>query len=149
MYYADRAQSELTHMTSTVGSNRIMEITRVMPDTMYSAPKMMWTIQNYEKPVDKFLLIADYICYKLSGEMVTDYSLAARTMLFDPLKLDWSLELLNASGISKTQLPSPVSTGTVVGNVLPAVAKELGLRQETKVVIGAHDQVVSTLGAVY
>ena len=91
MYYADRAQSELEQMIDAVGAERIMSITRAMPDTMYSAPKMTWTIKNQKTPVKKFFLIADYICYVLSGEHVTDYSLAARTMLFDPIKLDCHL----------------------------------------------------------
>jgi xylulokinase len=147
MYYADRAQSELEQMIDAVGTERIMSITRAMPDTMYSAPKMTWTIKNQKTPVKKFLLIADYICYVLSGEHVTDYSLAARTMLFDPIKLDWSSELLNAAGISKDQLPNPVPTGTIVGDIVPKIAEEIGLPTNTKVVIGAHDQVVCALGA--
>lgn len=147
MYYADRAQSELEQMIDAVGAERIMSITRAMPDTMYSAPKMTWTIKNQKTPVKKFFLIADYICYVLSGEHVTDYSLAARTMLFDPIKLDWSSELLDAAEISKDQLPNPVPTGTIIGNVIPEIAEELGLPANTKVVIGAHDQVVCALGA--
>jgi xylulokinase len=147
MYYADRAQSELEQMVDAVGAERIMGITRAMPDTMYSAPKMMWTIRNQKTPVRKFLLIADYICYVLTGEYVTDYSLAARTMLFDPIRLDWTSDLLNAAGISKDKLPSPVPTGTIIGKVLPKVADEAGLPLNTKVVIGAHDQVVNALGA--
>jgi len=147
MYYADRAQSELDQMIDAVGAERIMNITRAMPDTMYSAPKMMWSIKNLKTPIKKFHLIADYICYVLTGEHVTDYSLASRTMLFDPIKLDWSSELLDAAGISKDMLPNPVPTGTVIGNVIRKTADELGLPANTKVVIGAHDQVVCALGA--
>lgn len=147
MYYADRAQSELEQMVSAAGAERIMGITRAMPDKMYSAPKMMWSIKNLKTPVRKFHLIADYICYVLTGEHVTDYSLAARTMLFDPIKLEWSSELLDAAGISKDLLPGPVPTGTIIGNVVGKIADELGLPANTKVVIGSHDQVVCALGA--
>jgi xylulokinase len=147
MYFADKARSELDCLVSRVDSGEIMSITRVMPDTMYALPKMMWTEKNAAEPVRKYLSIAYYIIYELTGETVTDYTLATRTLLFDLKQLKWSDKLLNASGIRVEQMPDLVESGAVVGKLLSHVADELSLPVDVKIIAGAQDQVVNALGA--
>jgi len=147
MYFADKARLELDSIVETVGAEEIMSTTRVMPDTMYALPKMMWTEKNVTEPVWKYLSIAYYTIFVLTGETVTDYTLATRTLLFDLEKLKWSDKLLNSSGIDIEQMPRVVPGGTVAGKILPKIADELGLHTDVKVVAGAQDQVVNALGA--
>jgi len=147
MYFADKARSELDLVINAVDPDEIMSVTRTMPDTMYALPKMMWTEKNVNEPVWKYLSIANYVMYMLTGEAVTDYTLACRTLLFDMQQLSWSDKLLNISGIDKSQMPQAVPTGTVVGKVLNGVAGELGLPSGVSVITGAQDQVVNALGA--
>jgi len=147
MYFADKARFELESITKAANAEEIMSVTRTMPDTMYALPKMMWTEKNVKEPVWKYLSIANYVIYALTGEAVTDYTLACRTLLFDLEKLKWSDKLLNISGILKEQMPQAVPSGSVVGKVLPGVSNELGLPFGVLVVTGAQDQVVNALGA--
>ena len=147
MYFAEKARTELDCLTSAVSSDEIMSITHVMPDTMYALPKMMWTEKKTKEPVWKYLSIAYYVIFMLTGETVTDYTLATRTMLFDLKNLRWSDKLLNASSIKIEQMPQLVESGTVVGSILPYIADELGLPSDTKIIAGAQDQVVNALGA--
>ena len=147
MYFADKARAELDLVIDAVGFEEIMSVTRTMPDTMYALPKMMWTEKNVNEPVWKYLSIANYVMYVLTGEAVTDYTLACRTLLFDLQQLSWSDKLLNASGIEINQMPQAVPSGTVVGKVLPGVAEALGLSSGVSVITGAQDQVVNALGA--
>jgi len=147
MYFADKARTELDYVVNTVGSEEIMNVTRTMPDTMYALPKMMWTKKNVREPVWKYLSIANYVMYVLTGETVTDYTLACRTLLFDMQQLCWSDKLLNVAGIDKDQMPQAVPSGTIVGKVLPGVAGELGLSSVVTVITGAQDQIVNALGA--
>ena len=147
MYFADKARSELEDIVDAVGSSEIMSTTRVLPDTMYALPKMMWTEKNVSEPVWKYLSIANYIIFVLTGETVTDYTLATRTLLFDLQQLRWADKLLNASGIDIKQMPLAVPSGTVAGKILPVIADELGISPEVKIVTGTQDQVVNALGA--
>ena len=147
MYFADKARAELDSIVDAVGAEEIMSTTRVMPDTMYALPKMMWTEKNVSEPVWKYLSIAYYAIYVLTGETVTDYTLATRTLLFDLERLKWSDKLLNISGIKKEQMPQVIPSGTVVGKILSEIANDLSIPPDVKVVAGAQDQVVNALGA--
>ena len=53
---------------------------------------------------DKWLLIEDFLNFMLCGERATDYTMASCTLLFDQRKLDWSDEMLAASGIDRRLL---------------------------------------------
>jgi len=147
MYFADKARTELDSIVDAVGDKEIMSTTRVMPDTMYALPKMMWTENNVSERVWKYLSIAYFVIYVLTGETVSDYTLATRTLLFDLEQLKWSDRLLSTSGIKEEQMPHVIPSGSVVGSLLPNIANELGLPADVKVVAGAQDQVVNALGA--
>ncbi len=69
-------------------------------------------------------------------EHVTDYSLAARTMIFDIHTRTWSDEILKKSGIDKSRLARVLPSGEVVGKISPKIAKELGLSLDTVAVLG-------------
>ena len=63
----------------------------------------------------------------LGAEPVLDYALANRSLLFDVDAQDWSDRLLAWGGIDREKLPALCQAGTLVGQVTPAVADELGL----------------------
>ena len=126
LYFANTESGAFTDLVNSIGAEKFMRITCVLPDASYSLAKMLYSLKAAPRPVWKFLFIASYICFCLSGESVADYSLACRSILFDVRKLCWSDELTAACGIDPATLPT----------VLPSV----------KVVIGSHDQIVNALG---
>ena len=67
----------------------------------------------------RFVSFADYLLLRLTGELQTTVSMAAGTGLFDPNRLDWDDETLEASGIRREQLP-PLGAEPVAG-VFPAI----------------------------
>ena len=145
MYFGNAESAAFDALVSQVGEETFMRICRILPDASYSLAKMLYTLQK--TPVWKFLFIAGYICYRLTGQTMTDVSLACRTLLYDVEKGCWSQELLEAAGISESQLPTVVRPGTLLGGLLPGMAQELGLPEGVQVVIGTHDQIVNALGA--
>ena len=147
MYFANSESAAFDTLVEKVGAERFMEICRILPDSAYSLSKMLYTLEIAPRPVWKFLFIADYICFLLTGKTETDVSLATRTLLYDTKQGCWSRELLEASGIEEEQLPQVVQAGTSLGCILPEMAEEFGLRTSTIVVIGAQDQIVNALGA--
>ena len=74
----------------------------------------------------KFLCVEDYIIYKLSGQLATDPSIAARTMAYDVVKRKWSEKMLRMAEIDPDLLPPVFDSGTTVGTVQRNLAKELG-----------------------
>ena len=62
----------------------------------------------------RYLSFGDYLLLRLAGEARTSVSMASGTGLFDPNRLDWDDETLDALGVERAQLP-PVSDEPVAG----------------------------------
>lgn len=116
----------------------------------YGLPKLMWLKKHAPELYEKtayFLHWSSFVAFLLGAPPVVDYSLANRTLLFDLSHQTWSRKLLELGGIDPSRLPSPVQAGTEVGTVSRSVAAELGLSPATRIVVGAHDQCASAVGA--
>ena len=126
---------------------------RINPNLLspaYSLPKMRW-LQEHEPDLyaraDVFLLWADLVLFLLGADPVTNYSHANRTLLFDIRARDWSDRLLELGRIERDKLAPCVASGTVVGTMGTAMARELGLPSGLPLVAGGHDQCCNSLGA--
>ena len=125
LYFANTESGEFSRLVESVGAEKFMRITCVLPDASYSLAKMLYTLRTAPRPVWKFLFVASYICFCLSGETVADYSLACRSILFDVRKLCWSDELTSACGIDPETLPAVLSTGAFAGTLTQEAASAL------------------------
>ena len=147
MYFGSAEGEEFEQLVSDIGEKCFMEIALLKPETSYSLSKMLYTKQVADRPVWKYLFIAGYIAYCLTGEACSDISLACRSLLYDVKNRCWSKELMNACGIQEDTLPRVLPTGGIVGPLLPAIAEKLQLPESVQVVMGSHDQIVNALGA--
>jgi xylulokinase len=123
---------------------------RCTPMVIDSVNNIKW-MEKYEPSVlekaDKWLLIEDYVNYKLCGVKATDYSMASTTSLFKLDTLEWSDRIMNDLGVKKSLMPPVMQSGTVLGKVLPEVAAEIGISSDTLVVLGGHDYIAATFAA--
>lgn len=146
LYTDKRGEEQAKQISEILGDEYIFATTGTTPHAMYSVSKLLWVKQNrpevYAK-IDKALLICDYLGYLLTGERVIDYSLAARTGIFDITKFEYSEEMGEKLGLNVNLFSEPKRAGTVVGLVNNA---ELRLK-DCKLVLGAHDQICTALGA--
>ena len=147
LYFGNSESAEFSDLVERIGQEKFMDIARILPDASYSLSKMLYTKKISEKPVWKFLFIAGYICWKLTGKACCDVSLACRSLLYDVKGRCWSDELIEKTGIDRNTLPEVLPTGGKVGLILPEIAEKLGLPADTQVVMGSHDQIVNALGA--
>ena len=147
LYFGNTQSKEFSRLIESIGEEEFMKIARIMPDASYSLSKMLYTQKVAERPVWKFLFVAGFICYQLSGKVYTDVSLACRSLLYNVEDRCWSQKLLKRCGIPKSTLPDVLPTGGMVGRILPEIAAKLNLPEHVQVVIGAHDQIVNALGA--
>jgi len=100
----------------------IKEKTGLVPDAYFSASKLKWLLDNVpglrekaEKGEVMFGTVDTFLIYRLTGEHVTDYSNASRTMLFNIKRLDWDDELLELFGIPDSVLPEVKGSSEVYG----------------------------------
>jgi len=128
---------------------KVIEATGAPIDPLYSAPKIMWMKEKRPSIFRKtriFLFPKDYIIYRLTNEMITDHSMASRTMLYDIRKRKWHDEICQKLDISVEMLPSPADSPKIVGEVLSTPAKLTGLRKGTPVVAGGGDRPCEAIG---
>jgi rhamnulokinase len=89
---------------------------------------------------DRFLMIPDYLHFKMCGSRVGEFTNATTTQFFHPTKKTWSVELLQKLGLPTAMLPEVVQPGTRLGRLLPAVCERTGLHPGVEVIAPAtHD----------
>ncbi len=75
-----------------------------------------------------FLTMPDLFNYWLTGRKVSEFSIATTTQCYDPRKGDWAMPLLERLDIPAHIFPEIVPPGTVLDQLSPSVAEEVGLR---------------------
>src|SRR5688572_23180443 len=94
----------------------IRERTGLVIDPYFSGTKIEWMLRNVpEAEGAAFGTIDSWIAFKLTGEHITDYSNASRTLLFDINELAWDDELCALLGVDQQSLPEPVPSSEIYG----------------------------------
>ena len=128
----------------------IFEKTANFLTTTYTAPHIVWVKQNqpeiYEQ-TENILLAKDYLKYRLTGEMVTDYSDAAGTLLFNTKEKEWSADLFNLFELNQDLMPPVDKSSAVIGEITEQAAEATGLPSGTPVINGSADHAATSLGA--
>jgi len=144
-----RTFSQCKLLRETVGEDELYSKTGLRIDPIYSLSKIMWIKENLPqilKKTYKILQPKDFIVFKLTGKIFTDYASASATQLLDVRKLEWSPELLKIAGLSVDKLPTLSLSTSIAGNLLGRVASEVGLKEGIPVVVGAGDTTISAVG---
>jgi len=150
MWMDRRSKGYANELAEHFGKEELHNATGMIPDSTFSATKIMWLKENRTDAFTKaayFLQPRDYICFKLTGKFILDYSLASRTMMLDVHNLSWRTEILDYIGISPAQLPNLVWSDEVIGYVSDEAAKELDIESGVPVVAGGGDRQCEALGA--
>lgn len=149
-WFDTRSLPQSQELEKALGRERIFAITGLDNNPIFSVAKIMWYRQHAPEVfarTRKWLGVADYVNWKLTGVFATDHTHASRTMALDLDKCDWSQEILDAAGLSANGFPDIYPSGTVIGRVTEAAAAETGLMAGTPVVMGGHDHLCGSLAA--
>lgn len=95
----------------------------------------------------KFVLSKDYINYRLTGEIATDWSEASGSFLMDTRTKIWSPELVGYLELDLDKLPDVHASSNVVGEVTGEAAGLTGLAEGTPVVVGAGDMLCTLISS--
>jgi len=91
------------------------------------------------------LLIPDLLACWLSGAVGAEVTNASTTGLLDVRSRQWSAEVAAAVGVRPSLLPALRQPGEVLGQLLPAVQEQAGLRA-LLVAVGSHDTASAVVG---
>lgn len=145
-----RAVEQIRHILEHFSEQEIFAITGKRCIEAYVLPKLLWLREKEPeiwKRCRRILMPLDFIIARLTGEYVTDHSMASGTMYYDITRQDWSPLILEAFGLDSSKFPKLLWGGTPVGTLRPKAAQVLGLPSGVKVAVGGQDQKVAALGA--
>ncbi len=112
--------------------------------------RLRWLREQEPRVLDRthhWLMVQDYIVFRLTGAFSTEATIASTTMAFDLNRRQWSERLLAVADVP-TRIMPPISTpGSVLGHVHARAAEEVGVAAGTPVATGGHDCEIGALGS--
>lgn len=145
-----RAQKEKSDLESKIDLNRFYRITGHRLSPSYGLQKFMWIKNNEEEIYQntyKVLNAKDYIVYKMTGKIFTDYTDAVGMTALDINTMQWSDEIVGLAGIDGDKLPRLAASTYSPGGVTKEASLQTGLPEGVPVVMGGGDGLCAALGA--
>jgi xylulokinase len=145
-----RTTAECAEITQRAGGEeRLRDWVRNPALEGFTLPKVLW-LRNHEPEaygrVATVILAKDFIRYRLTGVLACEASDASGTLMFDPARLKWSDDLLDAVSVPRALLPDIGGSADVLGRLTPDAARRTGLAAETPVVGGGADNACGAAG---
>lgn len=145
-----RSTKQMEELELKITEDRMYEITGHRLSPIYTLEKLMWIrdeqAEIYHK-ISKVLNTKDYITYKLTGALVTDFSDASGTNALDISNRCWSQEILDSVDIPIKLFPEIHESIDIVGRLSSDAAECCGLVAGIPVVCGGGDGACATIGA--
>jgi xylulokinase len=138
------------------GAGSLFAATGVPP--LRKAPLLVLEALRHAEPVRWARMAAwagagDLLTRALTGRLVTDHTLAGRTLAYrlppatESLPRTFDADLLDEVGLRPDQFPAVAAPGEPAGAVTAAAAARTGLPAGTPVVVAGHDHAVGAWGA--
>jgi len=137
--FAERA--DVVGLTETTGNP---------PAPSWIAFKVAWIKQHQPEVYEQaaaFLTPKDFVNFKLTGEVATDYSEASGSYLLDCRTMQYDAAAAAAVGVDLAKFAPAYPSAHPIGRVGASVAAETGLPAGLPVVAGGGDFLVSLLGS--
>jgi xylulokinase len=119
------------------------------PAETYSVFKLMWLKKHQPEIFAKTITVLgskDYINFRLTGQIATDYSYASGSGVFELENWSYSDVFIEAAGLPRSFFVQPTESHALVGLVTQEAAEMCGLRAGTKVMCGGVDNACMALG---
>lgn len=146
----ERSQDECAAL-SKVFSHEICEAKTgqmaVLPT--WPATKILWLKNNRPEiygAAATYMMLKDYVVYYLTGNKVADMSIATFSFYFDIYNKCYWKEMLEAIGVSESQLPDLCEPCTVAGELKTEICGELGVEKGTRINVGTLDHFTGMIG---
>ncbi|MGG0717985.1 xylulokinase [Robertmurraya massiliosenegalensis] len=135
---------------SEVLGEKLHKITKNVALEGFTLPKILWLKENEPENFNNmvlFLLPKDYLRFRMTGTLYSEYSDAAGTLLLNVTSKEWSKEICQYFEIPEHICPPLVESHHCVGTLLPEIAEKTGLDEKTKIFAGGADNACGAIGA--
>ena len=144
-----RTHAECSELRRRTG-DAILKETGNAVNAGFTLPKLLWLRANDPEcfaRIRHVLLPKDFIRYKLTNELLTDYSDASGTLMFNPASGRWSDAVLSAVGIDKEILPEVAYSAECGGYVSHEASEVTGIPEFVPVYVGSCDVSAAVVGS--
>lgn len=144
-----RSDSQILDIHKTLGEELIRFTLYNPPYTGFMLPSLMWLRDNCYSTFKKIKYVMspkDYLKFKLCGQIITDYSDASATLIFDFNAGTWSQNIIKTFNLEHITFPEIKFVTDIVGQTDTLEAKELGFEKTTLVTNGGGDQLMQMIG---
>ncbi|MDR2274958.1 MAG: sugar kinase [Sphingobacterium sp.] len=122
--------------------DQVYQLTGRFPTSLFSAFKLIGLRKVYPDIFNDmacFMSISDWVQYKFSGICGYEHSQASETLLYDVARKNWSDTLFTQFNLPTSIRPSLKEAGSILGDILPDLAKDMKIHARAKVVVGGGD----------
>ena len=145
-----RTTEQCRQIYEAVGEEKLLAITKNPALEGFTLPKLLW-VKQYEPEIFKqasvFMLPKDYLRFRLTGKIHSEYSDAAGTLLLNVSEKKWSTEICEIFEIQPAICPPLVESHGFIGEITSDVASKTGLFESTKVFAGGADNACGAIGS--
>lgn len=117
-------------------------------NTIFQLYAMRRDASSVLEAADRILFMPDALSYMLTGEMVTEYTIASTAQILDPYKREIDKSLVGHLGISPALFGKMVEPGHRIGFLKDDIAEECGLGKGIPVIAVAGHDTASAVAAV-
>lgn len=147
-WYDTTASSVISKISRSVEPLKQFSKTGIRPSFKTSLAKLLSLKVQDEAIWDgaMWLHIADYMVFRLTGSIGTDYTLAGRTYVYRIDQKVWDKEILDLHDMDSSLFPPVFRSGSVIGYLHEEGARDTGLVPGLPVSICGHDHVCAAFG---
>jgi len=149
IYSDQRSVEECRAILQRIDPLEFYRITGHRASASYSVEKLMWVKAHEPEVYAKtraMLHAKDYVNFRLTGVLASEYSDGSGTNVMDLNARRWSEKLVAITGIDGEKLPPLKASTDVVGTLTVDAAASLGLVPGIPVVAGGGDGVCAGVG---
>lgn len=149
-WYDTRTGPQAEWLAEQIGQDELFARTGLSLQPIFSLCKLLWLREHQPNAWQRsvhWLLISEFIAFKLCGERGSEPSQASRTLMMNIHDLVWDERTLDQAGIDRDMLAPLAPSGTLLGTVTAAAAASTGLPTSAKVATGGHDHVCGAFAA--
>ncbi len=144
-----RTQPQCDWLTSTIGYERLIELTANPALPNFTLTKLLWVREHQPEifaRIAHVLCPKDFVRLRLTGEYAMDLQEASGTLLLDVVHRRWSTEMAERTGIPLGWLPRLFEGPEICARISQTGAAATGLQAGTPVAAGAGDQGAGAIG---
>jgi len=137
-------------MDKYISINELYKINGLNKFSFNTINKLIWFKETRPETIeqmDHFVFISSIFLYFLTGEFVTDTTMAGTSMLTDIKTRRFSKEIFDSIGFDSHTFPPIVEPGEVIGKITKQASEVTGLPKGVPVVATGHDTQFAIFGS--